>query len=80
MDIGNLKSGGDALNMGEAGSLSGGVDASGVGAGIGALAGIGAGLGGAAGFSGNAVTEQGQNAGGGDVGDNTSMGDVNINT
>ncbi len=77
---GNLKSGGDAGNIGAAGSASGNVDSSGVGAGIGAL--LGAGLGG--GFSlagsGDAYTGQHQSANGGDVADNTSIGDININT
>ncbi len=80
MGLENLKSGGDAMNIAEAGSMSGGVDSSGVGAGVGALAGIGAGFGGAAGLSGDAFTHQEQNAAGGNVGDNTSIGDININT
>jgi len=75
-----LKSGGDALNMGEAGSLSGNAESSGVGAGVGALGSLGVGLGESLAGSGFAGTEQFQNAQGGDVADNTSIGDININT
>ncbi len=76
----SLKSGGDAFNQGLAGSQSGNVDSAGVGTGLGVLGSLGLGLGGSAAASGWAGVAQGQEAKGGDVADNTSIGDVNINT
>ncbi len=75
-----LKSGGDAGNIGAAGSLSGNADSAGVGTGIGVLGSLGLGLGESLAASGFAGTEQYQNAQGGDVTDNTKLGDININT
>ena len=75
-----LKSGGDAGNVGLAGAASGDVSSSGVGAGIGALLGAGLGGGFSVAGSGDAGTGQYQSASGGDVADNTSIGDININT
>jgi len=79
-DMGGLKSGGDAANVGMAGAASGDADSAGIGIGTGVLGslGLGGGLSGAA--SGAAGVGQEQNAGGGDVADNTSIGDININT
>lgn len=76
----NAKSGGDALNMAEAGSMSGSADSAGVGVGTAVLGsmGLGGGFGGAQ--TGNAATGQAQGATGGSVADNTAIGDININT
>ena len=79
-DYGNLKSGGDAGNIALGGSGSGDVDSAGVGVGTGVLGSLGSGLGAGFGVSGDAYTEQYQSAKGGDVADNTNIGDVNINT
>jgi hypothetical protein len=75
-----LKGGGDAINMAGAESSSGDADSAGVGVGTGVLGslGLGAGFGGAE--TGDALTEQGQGAKGGDILDNTNIGDVNIDT
>jgi hypothetical protein len=75
-----LKDGGDAINLAGAESSSGDADSAGVGVGTAVLGsvGLGAGFGGA--FSGPAGTEQGQHASGGDIADNTTIGDININT
>jgi hypothetical protein len=78
--MGNLKSGGDAINAAEAGSYSGDADSAGVGVGTGVLGSLGAGLGLSGGASGNAGTVQEQGASGGDIADNTNIGDININT
>ena len=75
-----LKSGGDAGNFAEAGSLSGNADSAGVGAGVGVLGSLGLGLGESLAASGFAGTEQYQDAKGGDAVDNTKLGDININT
>ncbi len=80
MDFANMKTGGDAMNMAAAGSLSGSANSAGIGAGTGVLGSLGAGFGAAAGLTGAAVTEQGQGAAGGSTADNTSMGGANINT
>ena len=80
MSLAPLKSGGDAYNEGLAGSQSGNVDSAGVGTGLGVLGSLGLGLGGSQAASGWAAVEQGQDAKGGDVADNTSIGDININT
>ncbi len=79
-DMGGLKSGGDASNIGMAGSATGNADSSGVGVGTGVLGamGLGGGLSGAA--TGDAGVLQGQGAAGGGVADNTNIGDININT
>ena len=75
-----LKDGGDAINMAGAESTSGDAESAGVGVGTGVLGslGLGAGFGGAE--TGEAFTEQGQQAAGGDITDNTTIGNVNINT
>jgi hypothetical protein len=79
-DFGNLKTGGDAVNLAGAGSQSGDVDSAGAGVGTGVLGSMGLGIGGGFGISGDAYTGQLQHAEGGDVSDNTNIGDVNINT
>jgi hypothetical protein len=79
-DFGNLKSGGDAINYAEGSSQSGDVDSSGAGVGTGVLGSLGLGIGGGFGISGDAYTGQLQHAEGGDVSDNTNIGDININT
>ncbi len=76
----NLKSGGDAGNIGVAGSASGNADSAGVGVGTGVLGSLGLGAGLSDAITGNAGVLQGQGASGGSVADNTSIGDVNINT
>jgi len=75
-----LKSGGDAMNLAGAGSQTGDADSVGAGIGTGVLGSLGLGAGIAEGFTGDALTMQGQNAEGGDVTDNTKLGDININT
>ena len=77
---GPMKSGGDAGNFAGGESRSGDVDSAGVGVGTAVLASMGIGLGGGLGSSGDAGTEQHQRAAGGDVTDNTDIGDININT
>ncbi len=76
----NLKSGGDAANLAAANTQSGVADAAGVGVAPAVLGSLGTGLGASLAGSGDAVTGQGQSAEGGDVTDNTSIGDININT
>ncbi len=78
--VGNLKSGGDAGNIGVAGAASGNADSAGVGVGTGVLASMGLGAGFGSAFTGNAFTGQEQVAQGGSVADNTNIGDININT
>jgi hypothetical protein len=75
-----LKDGGDAINLAGGESTSGDADSAGVGVGTAVLGsvGLGAGFGGA--FTGHTATEQGQYAEGGDITDNTNIGDVNIDT
>jgi hypothetical protein len=79
-DYGSLKSGGDAVNVAGAESQSGDVDSAGEGVGTGVVGSMGFGLGGGLGASGDAWTGQLQQAQGGDVADNTNIGDININT
>lgn len=79
-DFANMKSGGDAMNMAAAGSMSGNADSSGVGVGTAVLGSMGLGGGISGAQTGNAWTGQEQGASGGSVADNTAIGDVNINT
>ncbi len=75
-----LKSGGDAGNLAAAGSQTGNADSAGVGVGTGVLGSMGIGAGLSEALTGNAFTQQNQEAVGGDVMDNTKLGDININT
>ncbi len=76
----NMKSGGDAVNMAEAGSMSGNANSAGAGVGTGVLGSMGLGVGLSNAMSGDALTGQAQGASGGSVADNTAIGDININT
>jgi len=74
----NLKSGGDAANIAAANTQSGVADAAGVGVAPAVLGGLGLGAGFGGAVTGDAATGQAQGASGGDVTDNTSLGDINI--
>ncbi len=73
-----LKSGGDAGNVALANTQSGSADAAGMAVAPAVLGSMGMGLGFGGALSGDAATLQAQNAEGGDVTDNTSIGDINI--